>query len=45
VDLQEGGCGGMDWIGLAQVAGTCECSTEPSVSIKCGEYLDYLKTG
>ena len=35
---------GMDWIELAQdigqVVGTCECSYEPSGSIKCGEFLD-----
>jgi hypothetical protein len=38
--------GGMDWIDLAekwgQVAGSCECSKEPSVSMKSGEFLDYL---
>jgi hypothetical protein len=37
------GCGGMDWIGLAQdrqVAGTCECGNEHAGSIKCGEFLD-----
>jgi hypothetical protein len=28
-----------------QVAGTCECGNEPSGSIKCGEFLDYLRTG
>jgi hypothetical protein len=33
------GCGGMDWIGLAQ-AGNCECGNESSGSIKCGEFLD-----
>jgi len=44
MDLQEVGCGDMDWIELAedrgQVAGTCECGNEPSGSIKCGEFLD-----
>jgi hypothetical protein len=48
MDLQEVGCGGMDWIGLAQdrqVAGTCECGKILSGSIKCGEFLDYLQTG
>jgi hypothetical protein len=28
-----------------EVAGTCECGNEPLNSIKCGEFLDYLKTG
>ena len=42
VELEEIGCGegGMDWIDLAQVAGTCECRNEPSGSIKYGEFLD-----
>jgi len=42
------GIGGMDWIDLAQeglVAGTCECGNEPLGSIKCGEFLDYLRNG
>ena len=39
MDLQEVGCGGMDWMWLrmGQVAGTRECGNEPSDSIKCGE--------
>jgi len=37
MDLQEVGCGDMDWI--RQVAGNCECSNEPSGTIKCGEFL------
>ena len=36
MDVQEVGCGGIDWM----VAGTCECGIEPSGSIKCGEFLD-----
>ena len=43
MDLQEVGCGYVDWIGLAQdrqVADTCECGTEPSGSVKCREFLD-----
>ena len=31
MDLQEVGCGGMDWIELAQVT-TCECGNVPSGS-------------
>ena len=42
--LQEVGCGGMNWMELAQcrvqVAGTYECGNEPSGSIKYGEFLD-----
>ena len=33
---------GLDRVGSGQgqVAGCCECSNEPSGSIKCGEFLD-----
>ena len=43
MDLQEVGCGYMDWTGLAQdrqLAYACECGNEPSGSVKCGEFLD-----
>jgi len=26
------------------VAEACECGNEPSGSVKCGEFLDYLQT-
>jgi len=31
--------------GYGQVAGTCECGNELLGPIKCGKFLDYLKTG
>ena len=37
MDLQEVGCGYVDWIGLAQDRDGWH---EPSGSIKCGEFLD-----
>ena len=43
MNVQEVGCGYMDWIGLAQdrqVAYACECGNEPSGSVICGEFLD-----
>jgi hypothetical protein len=30
-------------VGLGQVACYCECGFEPFGSIKCGEFLDYLR--
>jgi len=34
--------GSMDWIDLPQVVSSFECGNEPSVSVKCGEFLDRL---
>ena len=49
MDLQKLGCGiyGLDRAGSGkgQVAGICECVTELSCSIKCGDFLDELRTG
>ena len=47
-NFQEVGCGVWTrsiWFRIGQVAGTCECSNIPSFSMKCGEFLDWLKTG
>jgi hypothetical protein len=30
--------------GYRQVVGSCECGNEPSGSIKCGEFFDWLQT-
>ena len=43
MDLQEVGCGYIDWIGLAQDradGGRLCCGNESSGSVKCGEFLD-----
>ena len=44
MDIQDVGCGGYglgrDGTGYGQVTGSCECGTEHSGSIECGEFLD-----
>ena len=46
MDVQEVGVWtGSSWLRIGQVAGTCECGNEPSGSIKCEEFFDWLKTG
>ena len=46
MDLQEVGCVGMDWIELAQGRDRWRAVVnEVSGCIKCGEFLDWLKTG
>jgi hypothetical protein len=32
------------WTGSEKMAGSCECDNKPPDSIKCGEFLDYLRT-
>ena len=31
---------GLGWPGYGQLADGCECGSEPSGSVKCGEFLD-----
>jgi hypothetical protein len=43
MDLRKIGFGDVDWIHYALDSaggGSCENGNEPSVSIKCGEFLD-----
>jgi len=48
IDLQEMGFECMDWNELAQDRDRCRAlvnDDEPSGSLKCGKFLDYLRTG
>jgi hypothetical protein len=31
------------WVRIGQVMGCCKCGNEPSSSIKCGEFIDWLR--
>jgi hypothetical protein len=44
MDLQELRCGGVDWMGLTKDKDRWRVLVKASGSIKCGEFLDYLKT-
>ena len=35
---------GMIWLGTGTDGGSLECGNKPSDSMKCEEFLDYLKT-
>ena len=35
---------GSMWLRIGTGKGTCKCGNEPSVSTKCGEFLDWLRT-
>jgi len=36
---------GSSWLRIGTGAGTCECGNKHSGSIRCGEFLDWLKNG
>jgi hypothetical protein len=44
LNLSKVRCDGMDWIDVAQLAGTCECGNKPWGSIKCGDFLTSWET-
>jgi hypothetical protein len=48
IDLQEVGCGYMNWIGLAQDRDRCQTLVSAVINlggfVKYGEFLDYLQT-
>jgi len=40
LETKQTGGSGLGWPRRGQVADACECSIEPSGSVKCGEFLD-----
>jgi hypothetical protein len=44
MDTQEVGWGGLGCVDVTQDRDCCECGNETSVSIKCEECFDHLKT-
>jgi hypothetical protein len=45
IDVEEMGCGGVEWIDLAQghLTGSCKHDKEPSGSIKCAVFFITLR--
>jgi hypothetical protein len=35
---------GSSWLKIGTGGGTCECGNEPAGPVKCGEFLDWLRT-
>jgi len=35
---------GLGWPRIGTGVDACECGNEPSGSVKCGEFLDYMQT-
>jgi hypothetical protein len=43
MNVREVECGGMDWIYLDEVAGSCECGNEAFGYIRGGDFLHELR--